>query len=153
MFILPPFAPGPMLPLRGAGLGAPPGADMAIASGEDSCPGAIYLIMSGRTGCREGPNYRRLRKLREIKTGFEVGRDPLSPFWGFHVIAATAYLRRTTSFLFLYFTVWRKSYNKYLIYDYSDLIFTEKLPSQPLAFPPHLQLKHNDRRSTSPTNL
>lgn len=26
----PPFAPGPMLPLRGAGLGAPPGADMAI---------------------------------------------------------------------------------------------------------------------------
>lgn len=26
----PPFAPGPMLPLRGAGLGAPPGADMAF---------------------------------------------------------------------------------------------------------------------------
>lgn len=30
-FIIPlPFAPGPMLPLRGTGLGAPPGADIAI---------------------------------------------------------------------------------------------------------------------------
>lgn len=30
MDMLPPFAPGPMLPPRGAGLGAPPGADIAI---------------------------------------------------------------------------------------------------------------------------
>lgn len=45
--MLPPFAPGPMLPLRGAGLGAPPGADMAITSGEGGGPDALYLIISG----------------------------------------------------------------------------------------------------------
>lgn len=40
-----PFAPGPMLPLRGAGLGAPPGADMAI--GSDTTVGMVQAFANG----------------------------------------------------------------------------------------------------------
>lgn len=68
----PPFAPGPRLPLRGAGLGAPPGADIAICSDAGFNGYRRGWWLRDRTGPGGNRRLMGVGSLRDDK--FDIGR-------------------------------------------------------------------------------
>lgn len=148
MGILPPFAPGPMLPLRGAGLGAPPGADMAISSAKTLVPICWPKYNHGKKASR-GVEYRRSRPAMEFDT-VEVGAAAESALSGITRDRGSKQAEKKKMELEPP-ELWRSSF---LSLDTSGQLFRiiDQLCRRNLAVQ-SFNIPHNGGRTTSPANL